>query len=205
VHQRCMAGTSKVHLTFCTGRMSLPGGPVSGERVKKRAENPICVCVRKEAAAGGTSTPMTDPSSSRRRCPSAGAPVPGCPAEAGAGTTVTRAIVPNSRDPARGRPFPGAGCRAGPGSADLTGRAESGVDVCGPGREASPPCRPATRRADARSGARATPPATARDPVSCAADLPLRQGRAARHLPPRRSTSRAGALRGGPGAGGGRT
>ena len=33
------------------------------------------------------------------------------------------------------------------GRADLTGRAESRVDACGPGREASPPCRPAQGRA----------------------------------------------------------
>ena len=93
--------------------------------------------------------------------------------------------------PGPGRPVPGAvplfargGHRAvstrgsGPGvkpvpalgGADLTWRGEVRVDACGPGREASPPRRPA-------AGGSA-PSATVRDPAPGPAGLPLRQDRA---------------------------
>jgi hypothetical protein len=102
--------------------------------------------------------PVTDPSSSVERCP-----VP----RAGQ----ARGTVPSSRCPARGQPvravpFWQGGHRAvpahgfgrvlqpgpAPGRADLTGRAESRVDACGPGREASPPRRPATGPAASTPG-----------------------------------------------------
>jgi excisionase family DNA binding protein len=97
-------------------------------------------------------------------------PSPGCPPAADAGATVaraarTRATVPPFAVPGPGpalprRAFPcscGGGYRAvstrgsGPGvkpvsawgGADLTWREEVRVDACGPGREASPPRRPA--------------------------------------------------------------
>jgi hypothetical protein len=186
---------------------------------------------------------MTDPSISIVRCAQAGTPSSGCPPAAGAWTTVARAgaaragaaraTVAPSLCPARGRPFPargsgpGAGPVPGPGRADLTGRPESRVDACGPGREASPPCSPAREPAAARCGGWAAPPVTARDPAPGPAGLPLRQGRAARRALPVRSrgTSRprdrlsgpawllfpaggqplASAAPGGPGADGGRT
>jgi hypothetical protein len=137
--------------------------------------------------ARGSSLPMTDPSSTIVRCAQPGTPSPGCPPAAGACTTVARAVAarataPSSLCPARGRPFPARGSGPGPrpvpgpGRADLTGRAESRVDTCGPGREASPPHRPAAGRA--------APPVTARDPAPRPAGLPLRQGGAARQHPP---------------------
>ena len=145
--------------------------------------------------------PRTDPSGSITRCPQPGMPSPGRPA-AGAGAAAARATVPPSRYPVRGRPVPGAvpswrgghryvparssgpGARPAPvpGRADLTGRAESRVDACGPGREASAPHRPAAGRA--------APPVTARDPAPRPAGLPLRQGGAARQHPPRQHPPR---------------
>jgi len=200
VHEMSTAGTSG----SCTGRMALPGEPVSGDRMKKDPGNRLSACERKTRRRAGSAPPMTDPSPSARRCPQAGTPIPGGAEEAGAGTAV-RATVPPSGCRVRGWSLPGLG------RADLTGRAESRVDACGPGREASPPCRPA----------RALPSATARDLVPGPAGLPLRLGRAARQSRPRRTPrglrSRlgwfpcpgwlpwAGDPRGGPGAGGGRT
>ena len=93
---------------------------------------------------------MTDLSSSVVRCPSPDRPSPGCPAAG--------AAVP------RDKWYP-AGGRAVPGGADLTGRPESRVDACGPGREASPPCRPASAPAAAPVAAgprRRSPPGTPR-------------------------------------------
>jgi excisionase family DNA binding protein len=114
---------------------------------------------------------MTDPSSRITRCPQPG--VPSC------GPGGCRAV------PARG---PGPGARPAPRRADLTGRPEWRLDACGPGRQASPPRRPA-------SGPAATAPGngegahevTARDPAPGPAGLPLRQGRAACPHPPRRA------------------
>jgi hypothetical protein len=89
--------------------------------------------------------------------------------------------------PARGS---GAGARPGPAPsrAGLTGRAEWRVDACGPGRQASPPRRPAAGPAATAPGnGEGVPPVTARDPAPGPAGLPLRQGRAARPYPPRRT------------------
>ena len=125
-------------------------------------------------------------------------PSPGCLPARSAGATVARAAraratVPPSRCPAHGGPVPGAvplfvrgGHRAvstrgsGPGvkpvpawgGADLTWRGEVRVDACGPGREASPPCRPAAGGS--------VPSATVRDPAPGPAGLPLRQDQGAR-------------------------
>jgi hypothetical protein len=144
--------------------------------------------------ARGSSLPMTDPSTTIVRCAQPGTPSSGCPSAAGACTTVARGVaaratVAPSRCPARGRPFParGSGPVPGPGRADLTRRAESRVDACGPGRKASPPCSPATGSAAARCGGWAAPPVTARDPAPGPASLPLRPGRAARRPPPGRN------------------
>ena len=222
---------------------------ISRSRVKKGPENPISVVDGKPE--GVRERPMTHPSASITRCPQAGTPVPGCPPAGGAGTTVARtctvrATVP-SWCPPGGRPSPWTapswpgGHRAvpargfgsarldpAPGRADLTGRAESRVDACGPGREASPPRRPAAGPAGTAPGnGGAGPAVTVRDPAPGPAGLPLRQGQAAcRALPVRsRGTSRprdrlsgpawlpfsAGGRplvsvpSGGPGAGGGRT
>ena len=80
-----------------------------------------------------------------------------------------------------GVPVPARGCGPGAkptGRAGLTWRPEWRVDACGPGRQASPPRRPAA--------AVAGPSVTARDPAPAPAGLPLRQGRAGRPAPPRR-------------------
>ncbi len=58
------------------------------------------------------------------------------------------------------------------GGADLTWRGEVRVDACGPGRQASPPRRPAAGGS--------VPSATVRDPAPGPAGLPLRQDQAAR-------------------------
>ena len=136
---------------------------------------------------------MTDPPGSAARWRQAGTPSSGCLAARSANATVARAAraratVPPSRYPAHGRPLPGTvpwfvrgGHRtvstrgSGPGvkpvpawaGADLTLRGEVRVDACGPGREASPPRRPA-------AGGSA-PSATVRDPAPGPACLPLRQ------------------------------
>ncbi len=138
---------------------------------------------------------MTDPSDRITRCAQPGEPVAGRRPAAGAGATVARTVavrapVPPSRYPPGGRPS----CRAGPswragywpastrgsgrgvkpapapGGADLTGRAESRVDACGPGRQASPPRRPAPGRpppppATARARTRSPPGTTPRPPL----------------------------------------
>ena len=147
---------------------------------------------------------MTDPSDSAACWRQAGTPSSGCLPAQGAGATVARAAraratVPPSRCPAHGRPVPGAvplfvrgGHRAvstrgsGPGvkpvpawgGADLTWRGEVRVDACGPGREASPPRRPAAGGS--------VPSATVRDPAPGPAGLPLRQdqGRPPGRVPP---------------------
>ena len=123
---------------------------------------------------------MTGPST-MKRCARPGVPSPGCP-PAGAGATVARArasrvAAPPSRCPASGR-------------ADLTGGAERRVDACGPGRQASAPCRPAFGSAASTPGdGEGVPPVTAWDPAPAPAGLPLRQGRAARQ--PRPAAQRA--------------
>ena len=153
---------------------------------------------------------MTDPSVSITRCAPPGVPSPGRPAP-DAWTTVARTVavlatVPPSRYPPGGRPSYrvgpswSAGCRPAstrssgpgvkpapaPGRADLTRRAESRVDACGPGRQASPPRRPAPGPAASTPGnGEGAHEVTARDrPAPAPAGLPLRQGRAARQ--PRR-------------------
>jgi len=100
---------------------------------------------------------MTDPPASRKRC----APARGC--------------------------GPGAPPVPAPGRADLTGRAESRVDACGPGRQASLPRRPALGPAASAPGnGEGAHGVTARDhPPPGPAGLPLRQGRATRQ--PRRA------------------
>ncbi len=160
---------------------------------------------------------MTDPPVSITRRAQPGEPVPGCPA-AGAGTTVARtlavrATVPPSRYPPGGRPSCGAvpsragGYRpastrgSGPGvkpapapdRADLTGRAEWRLDACGPGRQASPPRRPASGPAASTPGnGEGVPEVTARDHSAPGpAGLPLRHGRA-RPAPLRRPARRRG-------------
>jgi hypothetical protein len=165
-------------------------------------------------AARRTGGPMTDPSISITDCPQAGAPVPGCPPVAGAGTTVARtfavrATVPPSRYPPGGRPScgavpswpgghrpastrgsgPGVKPAPAPGRADLTGRPEWRLDACGPGRQASAPRRPAAGPAASTPGnGEGVPSVTARDhPAPAPAGLPLRQGRAALPYPPRRT------------------
>ena len=123
---------------------------------------------------------MTDPSVSITRRAQPGEPVPGRRAgggrvyDGGAHRRGARHRAP-SRYPPGGRPSCGAGpsWRGGyrpastrgsgpgvkpapaPGRADLTGRAEWRLDACGPGRQASPPRRPAPGRPP-------PPPATAR-------------------------------------------
>ena len=166
-----------------------PPAPISGERVKKGPQNRISE-VNGKAAAGGTNQPMTDPPVSITRCAQPGMPSPGCPA-AGGGATVARtfavpATVPPSRYPPGGRPSPRADPswrggyrlvstrRLGPGvkpgaPGDLTGRPEWRVDACGPGRQASPPRRPAPGPAastPATAGPRRrSPPGTPRPPL----------------------------------------
>ena len=160
---------------------------------------------------------MTDPSVSITRCAQPGELVPGCPAAA-RGPTVARAVavratVPPSPYPARGRPSAGAAPSSGaggyrpvstrgsePGSspppgtarADLTRRAEWRLDACGPGRQASPPRLPAPGPAATAPGnGEGAHGVTARDhPAPAPAGLPLRQGRAARHLPRRAARPR---------------
>jgi hypothetical protein len=155
---------------------------------------------------------MPDPSDRITRRAQPGEPVPGRrPAGAGATgarTVAVRAPVLPSRYPPGGRPSCGAapswpggnrpaparGCGPGvkpapaPGRADLTWRAESRVDACGPGRQASPSRRPARGPAASTPGnGEGAHEVTARDhPAPAPAGLPLRQGRAA--LLPRRAT-----------------
>jgi len=141
---------------------------------------------------------MTDPPVRITRRAQPGEPVPGrrpvpgaC--ATGARTDAVRAPVPPSRyPPGGGRPS----CRAGPswpGGADLTERAESRVDACGPGRQASPPRRPATGSAASTPGnGEGAHEVTARDhPAPAPAGLPLRQGRA-RPAPPGHPARRRG-------------
>ena len=153
---------------------------------------------------------MTDPPARITRRAQPGEPVPGRRPGAGAcatgaRTVAVRAPVPPSRYPPGGRPscragpsWPG-GCRpvstrgSGPGvkpapapwRADLTGRAEWRLDACGPGRQASPPRRPASGPAASTPGnGEGAHEVTARDhPAPAPAGLPLRQGRAARSCP----------------------
>ena len=156
---------------------------------------------------------MTDPPVSITRCAQPGAPVPdGCSAP-GAWTTVARTVAvratvppwcppggrpaagtaPSSRRggyrPASTRGSTGPGVKAAPGHGadDLTRRAEWRLDVCGPGRQASPPRRPAPGSAASTCNGEDAPEVTARDhPAPAPAGLPLRQSRAA--LLPRRAT-----------------
>ena len=155
---------------------------------------------------------MTNPSDRITRCAQPGEPVPGRRPGAGAGATGARAVavrapVPSSRYPPGGRPSCDAvpawrgGCRPGStrgsgpgvkpapghGADDLTRRAEWRLDACGPGRQASPPRRPAPGPAASTPGNGAgAHGVTARDhPAPAPAGLPLRQGRAARQPPPR--------------------
>jgi len=154
---------------------------------------------------------MTEPSGSITRYAPPGVPVSGCPA-AGACTTVARTFAvhatgPPSRHPPGSWPSPsaapswpgghrpvpapgsGLGVKPGPVPGDLTERPEWRVDACGPGRQASPPRRPAPGPAATAPGnSGAVPSVTARDhPAPAPAGLPLQQGRAARHPPPRRA------------------
>jgi hypothetical protein len=156
---------------------------------------------------------MTDPSDRVTRRAQPGEPVPGRRPASGACTTgartvAVRAPVPPSRYPPGGRPSrqagpswragyrpastrgsgPGVKPAPGHGAADLTGRAESRVDACGPGRQASPPRRPTPGPAASTPGnGEGAHEVTARDPASGPVGLPLRQGRAARQPPPRRA------------------
>ena len=152
---------------------------------------------------------MTDPSVSITRRAQPGEPVPGRRpgrARVRRGRAPSRCAPPC---PLRGT-RPAAGPRAGPAPpgragtgpyrrvargrvssppprrarADLTGRAEWRLDACGPGRQASPPRRPASGPAASTPGnGEGAHEVTARDhPAPAPAGLPLRQGRAA---PPR--------------------
>ena len=162
------------------------------QRVKKGPENRISV-VADKVAARGANPPMIDPLTARSAVGRRARPQPfarchralvrwwRAPARA-------RATVPPSRCPARPQGCPlvrAGGHRAVPargsgrgvkpvtawGGADLTWRGESRVDACGPGREASPPRRPAAGPS--------APSATVRDPAPGPACPPLRQDRAA--------------------------
>jgi hypothetical protein len=163
-----------------------------------------------KAVARGTSPAMPHQSVSKTRCAHPSTPSPGYPA-AGASMTVAgtaavgrifggRATVP-PRHPPRRRPSPrvapswpcgrrpvpayglGPAVKPAPGPcrADLTERAESRVDACGPGRQASPPRRPATGPAASTPGnGGGAHEVTARDrPAPAPAGLPLRPPRAA--------------------------
>ena len=158
---------------------------------------------------------MTDPSVSITRCAQPGMPSPGCRRRRARGATVARTVavratVPPSRYPPGGRPsrqgrpllagrvparidaWLGAGCQARPARpGDLTGRAEWRVDACGPGRQASPPRRPAPGRpppppatAGPRRGHRPGPRAR-----PCRPSPPAGPGRPP--APPRRTARRA--------------
>jgi len=177
-------------------RVPISHEPIFRQRVKKGPENPISV-VADKAAAREANPPMTDPSGSTARWRQAGTPSTGCLPIRSANATVARAAraratVPPSRCPAHGRPVPEAvplfvrsGHRAvstrgsGPDvkpvpawdGADLTWRGEVRVDACGPGREASPPRRPAADES--------VPSVTVRDPAPGPVGLPLRQGQGA--------------------------
>jgi predicted DNA-binding transcriptional regulator AlpA len=156
---------------------------------------------------------MTDPPVGITRCAQPGAPVPGGCSAPGAWTTVARTVAvratvppwcppggrpaagtaPSSRRggyrPAstRGSTGPGVKPAPGHGADDLTRRAEWRLDACGPGRQASPPRRPAPGPAASTCNGEDAPEVTARDhPAPAPAGLPLRQGRAA--LLPRRAT-----------------
>jgi hypothetical protein len=100
---------------------------------------------------------MTDPPARMTRCAPQGVPVP-----------------------ARGS-GPGARPAPAPRRADLTRRAEWRLDACGPGRQASPPRRPASGPAASAPGNGAgAHEVTARDrPAPAPAGLPLRPPRAA--------------------------
>jgi len=127
-----------------------------------------------------------------------------------------RVTVPPSRCLSHGRPVPllvrgghravsprgsGQGVKPVPelGGADLTCRGEVRVDACGPGREASPPRRPAA------GGSVLS--ATVRDPAPGPAGLPFRQDQTAlfrQHGPssfPVSPQSQAAVRRGRPGGG----
>jgi hypothetical protein len=125
---------------------------------------------------------MTDPSTTTRRCP-----------PAAAAARVAGAAAPLSQCPGSGRSLFRAACcgpagPAAPGLADLTWRAQSRVDACGPGRQASTPRRPASGSAASTPGnGEGAHEVTARDhPAPAPAGLPHRQGRAA--VLPRRAT-----------------
>jgi hypothetical protein len=155
---------------------------------------------------------MTDPSDRVTRRAQPGEPVPGRRPASGACTTGARTVggrapVPPSRYPPGGRPSRQAGPSwragyrpastrgSGPGvkpapvrcADDLTGRAESRVDACGPGWQASAPRRPASGSAASTPGnGEGAHEVTAWDHPA-PAGLPLRQGRAARQPSPRRA------------------
>ena len=197
-----------LHRTPTTTAFFASPAPFSRCGAKKGPQNPISVVDGKPG--GVRERPMTDPSASITRRAQPGVPAPGRPAGACATvarTVAVRATVPPSRHPPGGRPSCGAtpsrpgACRPvstrgsetgvkpapAPGGADLTGRAEWRLDACGPGRQASPPHRPA-------SGPAATTPGNGEDaheviardhPAPGPAGLPLRQGRgASRTAPP---------------------
>src|SRR6266851_3771584 len=73
---------------------------------------------------------------------------------------------------------PGVKLAPAPGRADLTRRAEWRLDACGPGRQASPPRRPASGPAASTPGnGEGVPEVTARDhPAPGPAGLPLPAG-----------------------------
>ena len=76
-----------------------------------------------------------------------------------------------ARDAAPGR----AAVRYPAGGADLTWRTESALDGAGPGRQASPSCSPARKRAENRGGSSTAPPAAAREPCVAAGAVPDRR------------------------------
>ena len=100
---------------------------------------------------------------------------------------------PDSGKPADGQPRrPAArgtlGRRARPGrlpatAIGLTSRAESALDIAGPGRQASPRCSPARTGAGTPGGTSTAPTATAREPRPLARATPKRRTRGGRRLP----------------------
>jgi hypothetical protein len=100
---------------------------------------------------------------------------------------------PDRGKPADGQPrrpsargTPGRRARPGPLSATaigLTSRAESALDIAGPGRQASPRCSPARTGAGARGEISTVPTVTAREPRPLARVTPKRRTRGGRRLP----------------------
>jgi hypothetical protein len=195
--------------------VSVPLAPDFGEHGEKRPRKPDFCSGWKTGRREGVAY---DRSFSQHNAPRpAGRARIGRRPASGAGTTAARTVavratVPPSRYPPGGppscgavpswrggyRPAPARGCGPGaapaPGRAGLTGRPEWRLDACGPGRQASPPRRPASGPAATAPGnGEAAPSVTARDhPAPGPAAIPLRQGRAARPYPPRRAGRRRG-------------